>query len=59
MSTSISQAALIDDRFDIYNLIANHPPSADTGAGGYAAPMWTEDGVFDRCAEFPAVKRYT
>jgi hypothetical protein len=27
----------IEDRFDIYNLIANHPPSADTGAGDYTA----------------------
>jgi len=25
---------LIEDRFEIYNLIASHPPSADTGAGG-------------------------
>ena len=23
---------LIEDRFEIYNLIASHPPSADTGA---------------------------
>src|SRR6266542_4060792 len=38
---------LIEDRLDIYNLIASHPPSADTGA------VWTEDGVFDRGAEFP------
>ena len=28
---------LIEDRFEIYNLIASHPPSADTGAGGYTA----------------------
>jgi hypothetical protein len=43
----------IEDRFDIYNLIANHPPSADTGAGDYTASVWTEGGVFDRGAEFP------
>src|SRR5580692_12907479 len=44
---------LIEDRFEIYNLIASHPPSADTGAGDYTATVWTEDGVFDRGAEFP------
>ena len=44
---------LIEDRLDIYNLIASHPPSADTGAGAYTASVWTEDGVFDRGAEFP------
>ena len=44
---------LIEDRLEIYNLIASHPPSADTGAGEYTATVWTEDGVFDRGAEFP------
>src|SRR5438552_17738839 len=44
---------LIEDRFEIYNLIAGHPPSADTGAGDYTASVWTEDGVFDRGTEFP------
>jgi hypothetical protein len=44
---------LIEDRFEIYNLIAGHPPSAYTGAGDYTASVWTEDGVFDRGAEFP------
>ena len=43
----------IEDRLEIYNLIASHPPSADTGAGDYTATIWTEDGVFDRGAEFP------
>ena len=43
----------IEDRFEIYNLIASHPPSADTAAGAYTASVWTEDGVFDRGAEFP------
>jgi hypothetical protein len=45
---------LIEDRLEIYNLIASHPPSADTGASDHTARMWTEDGVFDRGAEFPA-----
>jgi SnoaL-like domain len=44
---------LIEDRFEIYNLIASHPPSADTGAGDYTASVWTEDVVFDRGAAFP------
>ena len=43
---------LIEDRLAIYNLIASHPPSADTGAGEFVASVWTEDGVFDRGAEF-------
>jgi hypothetical protein len=42
---------LIEDRLDIYNLIASHPPSADTGAGDYTASVWAEDGVFDRGAD--------
>jgi hypothetical protein len=44
---------LIEDRLAIYNLIASHPPSADTGASEFVASVWTEDGVFDRGAEFP------
>lgn len=43
----------IEDRLEIYNLIASHPPSADTGNGAYVASVWTEDGVFDRGADFP------
>lgn len=43
----------IEDRLTIYNLIASHPPSADTGAGEYVASVWAEDGMFDRGAEFP------
>mgnify|MGYP001191870713 CR=1 FL=1 len=41
----------IEDRLEIYNLIASHPPSADTGARAYAEAVYTEDGVFDRGAE--------
>ena len=41
-----------EDRFEIYNLIASHRPSADTGAGTYTASVWTEDRVLDRGAEF-------
>jgi hypothetical protein len=38
----------IEDRLEIYNLIAGHPPSADTGGAAYAEAVYTEDGVFDR-----------
>lgn len=38
----------IEDRLEIYNLIAGHPPSADTGAAAYAEAVYAEDGVFDR-----------
>src|ERR1700759_4143240 len=37
-----------EDRLEIYNLIAGHPPSADTGADYYAKAVFTEDGVSDR-----------
>ena len=43
----------IEDRLEIYNLIAGHPPSADTGASDYTASVWTEDGEFDRGADVP------
>jgi hypothetical protein len=38
----------IEDRLEIYNLIAAHPPTADTGAKDFTLTMWVEDGVFDR-----------
>src|SRR5271169_828367 len=37
----------IEDRLEIYNLIAGHPPSADTGGDAYAEAVYAEDGVFD------------
>jgi hypothetical protein len=43
----------IEDRLEIYNLIAGHPPSADTGADYYTEAVYTEDGVFDRGALLP------
>ncbi len=43
----------IEDRLEIYNLIAGHPPSADTGADYYTEAVYTEDGVFDRGANLP------
>ena len=38
----------VEDRLEIYNLIASHPPSADTGGDAHIAASWVEDGVFDR-----------
>ncbi len=52
-ATLEQRVRLIEDRLEIYNLIASHPPSADTGAADYTASVWAEDGVFDRGADFP------
>ena len=38
----------IEDRLEIYTLIAAHPPSADTGAGFYSSHIYLDDGEFDR-----------
>ena len=38
----------IEDRLEIYNLIASHPPSADTAGNDHITRSWVEDGVFDR-----------
>lgn len=37
----------IEDRLEILNLVAAHPPGADTGADAYIRTAWTEDGDFD------------
>lgn len=37
----------IEDRLEIYNLIASHPPSADTGADYYVRAIYAEDGRMD------------
>jgi SnoaL-like domain len=47
-STIEQRLRAIEDRLDIYNLIASHPPSADTGHSAFAEAIYTEDGVFDR-----------
>ena len=48
-STSLEdRIRTIEDRLEIYNLIASHPPSADTGGKEHVAACWVEDGVFDR-----------
>jgi hypothetical protein len=37
----------VEDRLEILNLVAAHPPGADTGATDYIRTAWVEDGVFD------------
>jgi SnoaL-like domain len=39
---------MVEDRLEIYNLIASHPPSADTGGSDHISASWADDGVFDR-----------
>jgi hypothetical protein len=38
----------VEDKLAIYELIAAHPPSADTGHADYTLSVYHEDGVFDR-----------
>ena len=40
----------IEDRLAIYNLIASHPLSADTGIGSFFPHLYTKDAIFDRGA---------
>jgi hypothetical protein len=40
----------IEDRLEIYNLIAGHPPSADTGSDDFARAVYVEDGALDLSA---------
>ena len=37
----------VEDRLEILNLIASHPPSADTGADHYVRTIYLDDGVID------------
>jgi hypothetical protein len=37
----------VEDRLAIYNLIAAHPPSADTGSDDFARAVYVEDGELD------------
>ena len=43
----------IEDRLEIYTLIAVHPPSADTGAAFYSSYIYLKDGKFDRGEGLP------
>ncbi len=46
-ATLESRIRAIEDKLEIYNLIASHPPSADTGADYYTRTAYVEDGVLD------------
>ena len=50
-ATSVSdletRLRMIEDRLDIYNLIAAPPPSADTGADYYTRAVYLKDGAVD------------
>ena len=37
----------IEDKLEILNLIASHPPCSDTGSDHYVRSMYMEDGVID------------
>ena len=37
----------IEDRLEIINLIAGHPPGADSASRDYAASYWIDDGIID------------
>ncbi|WP_413723075.1 nuclear transport factor 2 family protein [Sodalis sp. RH23] len=39
---------ITEDKLAIYELIASHPPSADSGLAEYTASVYMEDGVFNR-----------
>lgn len=39
---------IIEAKLAIYELIASHPPSADSGLADYTASVYMEDGVFNR-----------
>ena len=41
----------VEDRLEIYNLIASHPPSADTGADYYSRAIYVEEGELDGIGE--------
>ncbi|MHC6224418.1 nuclear transport factor 2 family protein [Pseudomonas sp. X10] len=43
-----SRLRTIEDKLAIYELIAAHPSSADTGADDYTISVYLADGVFDR-----------
>ncbi len=42
-----SRLRAIEDRLEILNLIASHPPSADTGADYFTRAVYAEDGAID------------
>lgn len=44
----LTRLQLVEDRLAIYNLLATHPLSADTGDAAFFDAIYTEDAAFDR-----------
>jgi len=42
-----SRLRMVEDRLEIYNLIASHPPSADTAAQSYIRSIFADDAELD------------
>src|SRR5262245_463435 len=47
LSALEARLCMVEDHLEICNLIASHPPSADTGADYYTRAIWLEDGAID------------
>jgi hypothetical protein len=52
-TTLEQRLALVEDKLAIYDLIAAHPLSADTGYGPFFSTLYTADAVFDRGTAAP------
>ena len=50
VATLESRIREVEDRLEIYNLIASHPPSADTGADYFTRAVYVEDGKIGRAS---------
>ena len=45
--TADDRLRIVEDKLTIYNIIASHPPSADTGSDNYGRHAYADDGVID------------
>lgn len=43
-----TRLSVVEDKLAINELLASHPPSADTGSADYTISVYHENGVFDR-----------
>src|SRR5712691_1179731 len=46
-NTVKARLRVVEDKLEILNLIASHPPSADTGADHHVRAIYLDDGVID------------
>ncbi|MDZ4058129.1 MAG: nuclear transport factor 2 family protein [Polynucleobacter sp.] len=46
----------VEDRLAIYNLLATHPLSADTGDATFINSIYAEDAIFDRGEHLPGAR---